>query len=251
MDLGGRSYRNGLVLFGENYSVKVFYQDGELNYTVGKNGLQDNKFINTIEKIPILRGIFKLVFSLYYFFKEAAGNPKKFWPILTILALDIALEFYFIFFPENSTKVVNSLFFLPPLFYWGLLIGVLFLLRSTLLKEVFKFHGAEHKAVNYYQADLAGELADHSRLARRCGTNLIVVFFTLFFGLEILGFGFNFLLQTLLLLGIAYELLLILPDRLMHVPYLLQRFTTIEPDQKHLKAAKRALEILLSYEEEY
>mgnify|MGYP006281477317 CR=1 FL=1 len=250
MKIGGRAYRNGLILFGENYSVKAYYQDGRLTYTVGKNTLQDNKFINTVEKIPILRGIIKLLLSLYYFFKEAAGNPKKFWPILTILGVDIALEFYFIFFPTSSTKVVNSIFFLPPIFYWAALVGLVFLLRSTLLKEIFKFHGAEHKAVNYYQADLDGQINDHSRLARRCGTNLVVVFFILIMILEGFGFGFNFLLETLLLLGVAYELLMIIPDTILQIPYLLQRFTTIEPDEKHLKAAQTALEVLLAYENE-
>lgn len=248
MKIGGRAYRNGLILFGEGYSVKAYYEDGQLNYTVGKNTLQDNKFMNFIEKIPILRGIFKLLFSLYFFFKEAAGSPKKFWPILTILGLDIALEFYFIFFPASSTRVVNNIFFLPPVFYWAGLIALAFLLRSTLLAEIFKFHGAEHKAVNYYQADLEGRINEHSRLARRCGTNLVVIFFVLLFGLEFFGLGFNFLLESLLLLGIAYELLLILPDIVLEMPYLLQRFTTIEPDEKHLKAAETALEVLLAYE---
>ena len=250
MKIGGRAYRNGLILFGENYSVKAYYQEGNLTYSVGKNTLKDNKFMHVVQKIPIIRGIIKLLLSLYYFFKEAAGNPKKFWPILTLLAVDIVLELYFVFFPASSTKVVNSIFFLPPIFYWAGLLGIAFLLRSTLLKEIFKFHGAEHKAVNYYQANLEGTINDHSRLARRCGTNLVVVFFILIILVEMFGFGFNFLLETLLLLGVAYELLLIMPDTILEVPYLLQRFTTIEPDEKHLEAAQTALDILLDYEEE-
>ena len=32
MKIGGRAYRNGLILFGENYSVKAYYKDGKLNY---------------------------------------------------------------------------------------------------------------------------------------------------------------------------------------------------------------------------
>ncbi|MGM0502019.1 MAG: DUF1385 domain-containing protein [Bacillota bacterium] len=250
MKIGGRAYRNGLILFGENYSVKAYYEDGELLYQVGQNTLKDNKFFNFVQQIPILRGIFKLLFSLYYFFKEAAGNPKRFWPILAILALDIVLELYFIFFPASSTQVVNQIFFLDPLFYWGALIIGVFVLRETLLKEIFKFHGAEHKAVNYYQGDLSGELNDYSRLARRCGTNLVAIYLFLVLVIESLGFGFNIFLETLLLLGVAYELLLIIPESILNIPYLVQKFTTVEPDEKHLKAAQTALDLLLAYEEE-
>ena len=250
MKIGGRAYRNGLILVGENYSVKAYYQDGQLTYSVGKNNLQDNQFFNFIQQIPIIRGIFKLLLSLYYFFKEATGNPKRFWPILTILALDLILELYFVFFPASSSRLVANIFFLDPIFYWLALVGIAFIIRGTLLKEIFKFHGAEHKAVNYYQANLKGNLNEHSRLARRCGTNLVIVYVLLALGIESLGLGFNILLETLVLLGIAYELLLIIPESILNIPYLLQRFTTIEPDEKHLKAAHRALEVLLTYEDQ-
>ncbi|MGM0368873.1 MAG: DUF1385 domain-containing protein [Bacillota bacterium] len=250
MKIGGRAYRNGLILFGENYSVKAYYKDGKLNYTVGKNTLQDNKFLKIIEKIPIIRGIMKLFLSLYYFFKEASGNPKRFWPILTILAANILLELYFYFFPASSTQLVNNLFFLNPIFYWSGLLLLAFVLRSTLLREIFKFHGAEHKAVNYYQSDLTGKIQDQSRLARRCGTNLVTVYLILVIVLEGFGLGFNLFLETLLLLGVAYDLLLIIPETLLNIPYLVQRFTTIEPDERHLQASQTALNVLLSYEEE-
>ncbi|GAB6138591.1 DUF1385 domain-containing protein [Halanaerobaculum tunisiense] len=250
MRIGGRAYKNGVALFGEHYSVKAYYQEERLVYQVGSNALADNKLYQLAKKIPILRGVFSLLFSLYFFFKEAASQPKRFWPILLLISADIALETYFILYPASSNQVVNSIFFLPSIFYWGLLVVLLITLRHTVFQEVFKFHGAEHKAVNYYQSEFNSDIASHSRLARRCGTNLIALYLILTFVIEYFGLGFNLYAQTLLLLGVAYELLLFIPDRLLSIPFLVQRFTTVEPDAKHLQAAEAALNLLLTKEQE-
>ncbi|AGB41312.1 putative metal-dependent enzyme [Halobacteroides halobius DSM 5150] len=249
MKIGGRAYKNGVALYGKHYSVKAFYNDGELVYQVGKNALANNKLYQSARKIPVLRGMISLLISLYFFFKEAASKPKRFWPILLLISFNIVLEAYFILFPASSTKLVNNIFFLNPFIYWGLLLGGLFLLRQTLLAEIFKFHGAEHKAVNYYQANFSKSIAKHSRLARRCGTNLVAVYLIMTVLIEYLGLGFNLYWQTLLLLGVAYEILLLLPDSLLAIPFILQRFTTIEPETKHLRASKTALDILITQEE--
>ncbi|GAB6098402.1 DUF1385 domain-containing protein [Halanaerocella petrolearia] len=250
MKIGGRAYKNGVSLFGKHYSVKAYYEDGNLFCQVGKNTLADNRLYQLLKKVPFLRGIISLLFSLYFFFKEATSNPKRFWPILLLLATDIALEFYFIFFPNSSTQMMDIIFFLPPIVYWGGIVLLAIILRQTLLQEIFKFHGAEHKAVNYYQSQFTKKINSHSRLARRCGTNLVTLYLILTIVIEYFGLGFNLYLQTLLVLGIAYELLLLLPDSLMNIPFLVQRFTTVEPDDKHLRAAENALNILISKEKE-
>lgn len=249
MKMGGRSYRNGIRLFGQKYSVKTYYEDGQLKYEVGQNALANNKLFLSAKKIPVLRGMVSILFSLFYFLKEAAQKPKKSWPILLFILFNISLEIYFQLVP-NSIISVSAL---PtptkiPIYLIGI-ISVILLLRITILEELFKFHGAEHKAINYYQSNYQHNIASHSRLARRCGTNLVVFYIFIILIFETLGLVFNIYLETLVAIGIAYEFILILPESILRIPYLVQRITTIEPDSKHLNAAETALDILVSMEE--
>jgi len=250
MKIGGRAYKNGVALFGEHYSVKAYYQDDKLVYEVGTNALATNKLYQLARKIPIVRGVVNLVISIYYFLKEAASRPKRFWPILLLLGIDLMLEIYLALFPGQSAQVINKVFFLPTIVYWGLLVAAAVILRQTVLKEIFKFHGAEHKAVNYYQNEGEQAISSYSRLARRCGTNLVAVYLLLLGLIEYWGWGFNIWIEIVVLLGIAYELLLFMPDQLLSIPFLFQRFTTIEPEARQLTAAQTALEVLIEKETE-
>ncbi|MGM0471217.1 MAG: DUF1385 domain-containing protein [Bacillota bacterium] len=248
MKIGGRAYRNGVRLFGEKYTVKCYYEDNQLKHTIGKNRLKENKLFTKAKQIPVLRGIISILFSLYFMIKEAWQQPKKFWPLLLIIGISIGLEIYWYLVPAGG----YIFFSLPPLIeilvYIIGLSSLIQLLRKTLLKEIFKFHGAEHKAVNYYQNNFQSTIANQSRLAKRCGTNLVVFYLLIIISLELVGITFNVYLESLLALGLGYELLLAAPDYLMELPYLIQRITTIEPDDKHLKAAQSALEILIDLE---
>jgi uncharacterized protein YqhQ len=250
MKIGGRAYKNGVRLVGPNYSVKAYYQNGELRYSISKKLVKDNQVIALIKKIPILRGIYSLFTALISFFKEATGNPKRYWLILLLLLLDIIIEGYLILMPESSSALLNSI---PDLnIYWDILIwtSIAFLLRATLLKETFKFHGAEHKAVNHYENNFKNPLIEQSRLANRCGTNLVVFYMIILNLFIFLGININELLGNLLAIGIAYEIITYGTDSLLSVAYLAQRFTTLEPDEKHLRAAETALRVLISKEEE-
>jgi uncharacterized protein YqhQ len=249
MKIGGRAYRNGVRLFGQKYSVKAYYEDDQLKYEVGENTLANNKLFLASKKIPILRGMVSILFSLLYFLKESFKNPKKFWPILLLLFIDIIIEVYYFILPGNNISVPITTSFLKLPIYLFIIIGIAFFLRKTILQEVFKFHGAEHKAVNYYQSNYQGSLSSQSRLARRCGTNLIVFYLIIIALLESLGIAFNVYLESLVVIGIAYEIILISPKSVLNIPYIVQKFTTIEPDPKHLKAAKTALKVLVNLEE--
>ncbi|MBM7624486.1 DUF1385 domain-containing protein [Sporohalobacter salinus] len=250
MKIGGRAYRNGVRLFGQKYSVKAYYEDNKLKYEVGENVLANNKLFLSAKKVPILRGMVSIIFSLFYFLKESFRSPKKFWPIILLIIFDIGLEIYFKLMPNSSFSVsISPVFTKVPLYLVGLT-AIIMLLRMTVFKELFKFHGAEHKAVNYYQSNNKQNISSHSRLARRCGTNLVVFYLLIILALEAMGLIFNVYLEALIAIGIAYELILILPKSLLSLPYLVQKITTIEPDAKHIKAAETALDILVSMEKQ-
>ncbi|OCL26428.1 metal-dependent enzyme [Orenia metallireducens] len=248
MKIGGRAYKNGVRLVGPNYSVKAYYQDGELKYSIGKKVVKNNKFLSLAKKTPIIRGVFSLFTALISFFKEATGNPRRYWLILLLLVIDIIIEGYLILMPESSNALLKSI----PDFniYFDILIlgAIAFLLRGTLLKETFKFHGAEHKAVNYYEDNFAKPLMVQSRLANRCGTNLVVFYMILLNIFIFTGININEFLANLLAIGIAYEVISYAPDSILSVAYLVQCFTTIEPDEKHLKASATALRVLIAKE---
>ena len=60
----------------------------------------------------------------------------------------------------------------------GLVLGIT-ALRLGMGAEVWQYHGAEHKAVNAFEAGVAlhdtAQVMRHSRIHERCGTNLVVI----------------------------------------------------------------------------
>ena len=96
------------------------------------------------------------------------------------------LVLYVVF--DLALSVVFALM-VPSMLLGSVLLGIaslgfaMFALRMGLGKRVWRYHGAEHKAVNAYErgADLAdlGAVSRHSRVHDRCGTNLVVIAFLL------------------------------------------------------------------------
>jgi hypothetical protein len=64
----------------------------------------------------------------------------------------------------------------------GLALGIA-VLRLGMGAEIWRYHGAEHKAVNAFEAgvplDDTAQVMGHSRIHDRCGTNLIVILLVL------------------------------------------------------------------------
>jgi uncharacterized protein YqhQ len=173
-----------------------------------------------------------------------------------------------------------------------ILIFVLYVFAISLMKDirrVFEFHGAEHKAVNCFEADKPVTLANTSKfttLHPRCGTGFM--FFVLLVAILLFAFvplaikaiwpeftniventTLNIVIQksiiiplNILLLplvsGIAYEVIRFswryrdsLFCRMLMVPgFLLQRITTRSPDQAQIRVAVLALNEVLKRQDE-
>lgn len=137
------------------------------------------------------------------------------------------------------------------------------------LKRVFQYHGAEHKAVRTYEADLelnAQNAKKQSRFHPRCGTSFVLIVFLI----SIVFYTFmpsskEFfpkLLQRIAVLpfiaGISYEFLKWSAKheaawwlKAVITPGLwLQKLTTREPDEKQLDVALSAIKATLDGEEE-
>jgi uncharacterized protein YqhQ len=146
----------------------------------------------------------------------------------------------------------------------SLLLGLVCLQRGMGV-ELWRYHGAEHKAVNAYEqgADLGdlAAVAAHSRIHDRCGSNLVAIILVLSLaslplGQALPGFAFS-VLYSLLVVALAFELFRLVTRRpqraasrvVLCAGRTLQRtLTTREPDPKQLKLACRALQRVVTLE---
>ncbi len=232
--MGGRAYGNGIKLMTEKYAVKAYYDDkDQLQYQFSK--IKRGKILKFVKKIPIMRGIISLLFALRLFLRESFNNPKKYWVVFLILFADII----YIYLSGTAGVAGNVIIII----YYSLPVLLIIVFRDKII-EILKYHGAEHKAVHYYENDFEGELDSYSRLHRRCGSNVVFYYLIISFGMSLLAIDLNIYLLELIYLGLAYEVMKYIPDRLLFLPYLFQRLVTREPDYRHIKAAKLALRVL-------
>jgi uncharacterized protein YqhQ len=136
------------------------------------------------------------------------------------------------------------------------------------LRRVFQYHGAEHKAINAYEAgeELEPRIVQrYSLIHPRCGTAfllwvmVIAIFVFAFFGRPAI---YWLVIERILLLpviaGLAYELIRFAGKhsgnrvvRTLLAPGLwLQRLTTREPSLEQLEVSVRALREVLALEEQ-
>ncbi|MGM0409542.1 MAG: DUF1385 domain-containing protein [Bacillota bacterium] len=236
--IGGRAYKNGVRLMNSQKSVKAFYNKNN-KLEVEVCNVKKNKYIKYIKKIPVLRGIASLFFAILSFLKEVFKNPKKYWFIFLIIFLDLI----YIFIPEFSADSANILESIYLILYFMVPVALIIFFKDG-ISEVLKFHGAEHKAVHYYENDYKGEIASYSRIHRRCGSNIVFYYLLITIIASFFNLNFNFLFQELLFLGLAYEAIKYTPENLLFFPSLFQKIVTREPEKRQIKAAKKALEVL-------
>lgn len=285
--VGGQALIEGVMMKGDRATVLVLRKsDGSLEEVELKEDVQPKG----MWKLPLLRGIFALYSSMKIGTKaisisaEAFGEEEEskfeLWLkekfgetgekvvfFLTLLvSLGLALGLFTILptlvvsplRPLVNSRVLLSL--LEGVVKLFLLVGYILLIRRQRdIKRVFQYHGAEHKAVFTYEAELPLTVENargFSTLHPRCGTSYIVFVFLI----SVLFFSFvswttplvRIGLKTLflpLVAGISYEVLkFTAKDRpwvnvLRKPGLLLQRLTTAEPDDKQLEVALRALEL--------
>ncbi|MCF8001485.1 MAG: DUF1385 domain-containing protein [Halanaerobiales bacterium] len=233
--VGGRAYSNGVRLKNKHKSVKAYY-DNNGNIRIQTKLVKQNKFIEQIKKVPLIRGIAVIIFAILSFLKEVFKEPKKYWFVFLILMAEVL----YMFLPSDSSSAIQGIVFL---IYISIPIILLFVFKNS-VSEVLKFHGAEHKAVNYYENDYQGDIASYSRIHRRCGSNIVFFYIIISILAGFFELGLPLILQEILILGIAYEAIKYLPEKLLGIPSLFQKLFAREPDQRQLKAAEAALEVL-------
>jgi uncharacterized protein YqhQ len=146
-------------------------------------------------------------------------------------------------------------------------IGYLYLAsRMSEIKRVWMYHGAEHKTIACYEAEMPLTVENvrlHSRFHPRCGTAfMFIVILVSIIVFSLVGWWnpwLNLLIRFLLvpvIAGIAYEIIRLAGrydnpvTRAISLPGLwLQRLTTAEPNDKMIEVAIAAMKAVIPEEE--
>lgn len=271
---GGQAVIEGVMIRSKKHMVVCVRQPNDeiLTKTEEIKSLSEKY---RILRIPFLRGIIALFETLYlgvkgiYFSvnasleEEEKLNPKEIaLTVVAALALVMLLFSVLPFLLTNFLGLEGGVFVVvESVIRLGILL--IYLASISLVGEfrrVFQYHGAEHTAINTYEAGVELNVENakkYSRFHPRCGTSflLIVTLISILFFWIIpdLGFFIRLAYRVILIPAIAavsYEVLRLSDrykrSRIMKVlvaPGLgLQYLTTREPDEKMIAVALKAVD---------
>ena len=246
------AFGNGVLMRGPHYWAWA-RADGTVMEGPVRTLLNRHRWL----RLPLLRSAVALVEMIgLTIFLHRQNGVRRAMSLLLWLGLCLAVDF---FLSLALPQLIHS-----PLLESALLeiLGLAFALlalRQGLGKTVWRYHGAEHKAVNAYEA--GADLSDpeavmaYSRIHDRCGTNLVVItVFLLMLGyLPLGGLVVGEALggvYAVLVVVVSFELLRLIVRRprwlvsrvILAGGRALQRcVTTREPAREHLELACAAL----------
>jgi uncharacterized protein YqhQ len=270
---GGQAVIEGVMIRSKKHMVTCVRQPNDEILT----HVEEIKSVSERHKVlrlPFVRGIVALFETLYiglkglYFSANASLeeeeklDPKEI--VLTIvLALVLAISLFSLlpFFLTNLLGIGGVVFNFAE---GGIRLAILLLYLASVasvgeFKRVFQYHGAEHTAINAYEAGVELNVSNakgFSRFHPRCGTSFIfivaLISILIFSIMPNLGFSMRLAYRILLIpvIGaVSYEVLK-LSDRykkskimkVLIAPGLgLQYLTTRKPDEKMIEVALEAV----------
>jgi len=302
-NIGGQAVMEGVMMRGKRiYAMAVRNPEGGI--TIEKNNCLGFGKKNKLFKLPIFRGMVAFLDSLIVGTKilmrsaelagegimEEEGEPSKFDTFLqeklgdklndviiyssVILSLFLGLGLFFML------PVWLGSFFktIVPVWALGIIEG---LIRITIfliylyaiskmkdIQRVFQYHGAEHKTINCFEAEMPLEVENVrtcTRLHKRCGTSFLlivmiismIVFFFVRTDVMWIRLASRIVLVPFIA-GISYEVIKWagksesgLVAVISYPGLCLQKITTQEPDDGQMETAIAAMkEVLLDEGEE-
>lgn len=284
---GGQALIEGVLMRGKKYLAASFRKpDGSIE-TVQEEltGIYKSR----ITKIPLLRGLVSLWDSLGLGMKYLSisanmqtGEDEKITPVEMVITMLIAFALAAVLFfvgPAWIGKLLEDHLHLSMwlsnavegLFRLAVVIAyMLAVSQMEDIKRVFRYHGAEHKTINCYEAGLEMTVENARKQCRqhpRCGTAFMVTVVIISIVLFILIGPFtrtlaSRILSRLLLIpviaGVSYEFIFFTARHLdnpvvkilVKPNLLVQNITTAEPDDSMLEVALASFETMLALEEE-
>jgi uncharacterized protein YqhQ len=229
---------------------------------------------NWFLSLPFIRGISMLFETMYYGVKammhsanvvlEEEDEEFTLFDYALLIVMLLVMNGLFIAIPFIMTNYLGltGLLFnvVESIIRLGLFMGYLYVISLWgEVARVLQYHGAEHKAINAYEAGSnmeTSEVAKYSRLNPRCGTSFL--FLTVLTSIAL----FALIPQTTYVLRLAYRLALIpviasvsyellkLSDKYRNSPFTqliiapglwFQKLTTKEPSEDMIEVAVKAL----------
>jgi uncharacterized protein YqhQ len=281
---GGQAVIEGVMMRGkDNLVVATRRPNGEIG--VNPQTLAA-LFTGKWRKTPLIRGIIVLIESLVLGIQtlmysanvaleeEQAQLSKGTTALIIIVAMAFSVGIFFIMplFITNlfSESLRSSLLFNLIEGLVRMAVFILYLVLVSLMpdiKRVFAYHGAEHKAVNAYEAGVPLEVDSARKFSTanpRCGTSflfaVLIIAIVVFSVIGRPNIGLMVLSRVLLVPVIAalgYEFIYLTSRhcenpimRVLLTPGMwLQKLTTRQPDDKQLEVALSALKKVVEIEQ--
>jgi uncharacterized protein YqhQ len=255
--IGGMAFANGVLMRGPYYWAWAT-EGREVAYAPVHTLLSRHR----VFRLPVLRSLISFIEMMVLMFSLHRRNGVRRGLRLVLFlafafACDLALGLV-IPYAVGNVLLANVLMAVL-VFALGILA-----MRLGLGRTVWRYHGAEHKAVNAYEggADLRDltQVARYSRVHDRCGTNLAVIalFMTLLSYFVLLSLPLMLGgIAALLVIGVSLEFFRLIVRRptsrasrvfLAGGRALQRSVTTVEPDPRHLELACAALRCVLELE---
>ncbi|MCL2047036.1 MAG: DUF1385 domain-containing protein [Oscillospiraceae bacterium] len=245
MGIGGSSRNDGVNFLSDNYTA-TFIMDKDNNYKIktSKNIVKSSKFSDFMCKIPFIKSLYKLFSS-----DRIVVITIAILVLLDILSIGERRV-------SHSSIVMRIAYAVILLTLLGTMIYVIkkILIRA---KRTRSFHGAEHKVIHAYDKKMELTLENVRgcpRIAKRCGTNLVVFLLPIYFILEfVISYSS---LQFIISFMLAYEIFDMKKGHELPIIKLFYKFGyfcqeklfTTEPDDAQLLAAIATMERLLELE---
>ena len=283
--VGGQAVMEGIMMRNaDKYAIAVRKPDKEIDVQVfDYKGFVKNE---KLKKIPFVRGVFNFVDSLYLGMtsllhsaecvedEEEELNVEKekaMMGVTVALAVVMAVGIFFVL-PYLISLVFQS--FIQSHFVITLLEGIvrlaIFIGYVSLvalmpeIKRTYMYHGAEHKCINCIEHGLelnVENVRESSKEHKRCGTSflfLVILISIIFFMFIEVESGILKLVIRLLLIpviaGVSYEMIRIagrydnwLVNAISAPGLLMQRITTLEPDDDMIEVGIAAVEAVFDW----
>jgi len=262
--IGGSALKGGLSLQSDNYYVAAEFvgldkkdhtpnYDGPIQLTEKKIG-KEWKIVKILAAVPFLRGILMPLLLLIQKFLTKE---------LSLLQLVINILFYaciiYGLVSGGSAPGITWLNFLMVSPLVVIILICIFAHKVPVIREIFKFHGAEHIMVRAHEEGIpfnSNEIKNLETFHPRCGSNYVAIMFV-----ALLVFCFTLIYWIPLLWGIliaqavALEIFSLantfksLQRPLSIFGIWFQKTTVLRPDDKHLQVGSLVITKLLQLEE--
>jgi uncharacterized protein YqhQ len=272
---GGQAVIEGVMIRSKKRMVTCVRQPND-NIVTGVEEIKSISEKYRVLRLPFLRGIVALFETLYigikgiYFSANASQEEEEEEKLGTkeiVLALALALAlavFLFVLLPYFLTASLGFGGVIFNIAEGGIRLAILLLYLGSMslvgeFRRIFQYHGAEHTAINAYEAGVELNVSNAKQFSRfhpRCGTSfiLIVALISILFFSVLPDSGFYMRLAYRILLipvigAVSYEVLK-LSDRyknsavmkVLVAPGLaLQYLTTRKPDEEMIEVALEAV----------